>query len=254
MKNQINKTWLTMLLLLAGTYAVNAQQVTPPPAPSPIKPELLANGPQQPPRPPRDGQKPGDDEGPMEVEAVKLTTIKGTVVNPVANERFEYNGLLIKTNSGTMTVMFPPHLGEQILAKAKNGSVITITGFERTNPEGKKEFHLVSLDANGSIIADAPPVAPRAPAAQEQKNITATIKELNYSLRKDVNGFTLSSGESVNIPSHIARQLSSQLKAGEKVTVNGFLEPKRPGVVYSRNIAIIRPQTLTINGQAYLVR
>lgn len=253
MKNQMNKAWLT-ILLLAGTYAVNAQQVPPPPVPAISKPELLASGPQNPPRPPEPNQKPGDDQGPLAEEAVKLTKIKGTVVNYVTNERFEYNGLSVKTSSGTVTVMFPPHLGGQILAKAKSGSAVTITGFERTSPEGEKEFQLVSLDAGGSIIADAPPVAPREPAAQEQKSITATVKQLNYSPRKDINSFTLSSGEIVNIAPHIARQLSSQLKAGEKVTVNGFLEPKRQGVVYSQNITMIRAQTLTINGQAYLVR
>ncbi|MBB3967715.1 hypothetical protein E2R65_03440 [Mucilaginibacter phyllosphaerae] len=249
----MNKIWLTTLLL-TGAYAANAQEITPPPAPAPGKPELLASGQQKLPRPPKHGQRPGDDKGPQAEEALKLTTVKGIVAGSIANDRFEYNGLSVKTNSGTIAVMFPPHLGEQIFARAKNGTAVTITGFERTNPESKKEFRLVSLDANGSTIADAPPLSPHVPTAQQQKNITATVKELNYSPNKDVNGFTLSSGERIGIPPHIARQLNSQLKAGEKVTVNGFLEPKRPGVVYSQSITMIRAQTLTIKGQAYLVR
>ncbi|AMR31085.1 hypothetical protein A0256_06435 [Mucilaginibacter sp. PAMC 26640] len=254
----MNKVWLTSLLL-TGTYAVNAQQLPQPPAPAQGPPAMLAGGPPPPPRPPKTGKRPGDDSRPGEDrgpkdEAIKLTAIKGTVLNPVANDRFEYNSLLVKTNTGNVTVMFPPHLGEQILGKAKNGSAITVTGFDRTDPEGKKEFRLVRMDVNGSTITDTPPVAPPVPGTQEQKSITATVKELNYSPRKDVNGFTLSSGERIGIPPHIARQLSAQLKPGEKITVNGFAEPKREGVVYSQSVKMIRAQILTINGQAYLVR
>ncbi|WP_342644580.1 hypothetical protein [Mucilaginibacter sp. CSA2-8R] len=251
MKEQLNKVWMTAVLV-TGFFAAQAQQLPQPPKPQ-DGPDMLARGP-QPPRPPKRPMPVGPENGKMPQEALKLTTLKGTVVNPVANDRFEYNGLLVKTASGNTQVLFPPHLGEQILAKAKGGAAVTITGFERTNPEGKAEFRLVTLNVNGTMITDTPPVAPQLTVAREQKSITAKIKELNYTPQKEVNGFTLSSGEQVNIPPHIANQLSSQLKAGTEVIVNGFAEPKRPGVVYSQNVTMIAAQTISINGQAYLVR
>lgn len=251
MKEQLNKVWMTAVLV-TGFYVAEAQQLPQPPK-APDGPEMLARGP-QPPRPPKGPLEPGMDKDKAPKEAVKLTTLKGTVVNPIANDRFEYNGLLVKTGSGNTQVLFPPHLGEQILAKAKEGAAVTITGFERKNPEGKPEFRLVSLNVNGTTVTDTPPVAPQTTVAHEQKSITAKIKELNYSPKKEVNGFTLSSGERINIPPHVANQLSSQLKTGTEVIVNGFAEPKRPGVVYSQNVTMIAAQTISINGQAYLVR
>ena len=251
MKYQANKLLMTAALA-AGVFAAQAQQLPQPPKPQ-DGPDMLARGP-QPPRPPRGNAKPGPERGMVEDEPVKLTTLRGSVVNPIANDRFEYNGLLVKTASGNTQVLFPAHLGEQILAKAKGGAAVTVTGFERSNPEGKKEFRLVNIIVNGTTIADTPPVAPPVTVTRDQKSVTAKIKELNYSPQKEVNGFTLSSGERVNLPPHIAGQLSSQLKAGTEIIVNGFAEPKRPGVVYSQNVTMITPQTLTINGQAYLVR
>ncbi len=252
MKEQLNKVWMTAVLV-TGFFVAEAQQLPQPPK-APAGPEMLARGP-QPPRPPKEPKAPaGPEQGMRPEEPVKLTTLKGTVVNPVANDRFEYNGLLVKTANGNTQVLFPPHLGEQILAKAKSGSAVTITGFERSNPEGKPEFRLVTVNVNGTLISDTPPVAPQLSVAHEQKSITAKIKELNYSPQKEVNGFTLSSGERVNLPPHMASQLSNQLKAGTEVVVNGFAEPKRPGVVYSQNVTMIAAQTISINGQAYLVR
>jgi hypothetical protein len=251
MKDQLNKVWMTAILV-TGVFAAEAQQLSQPPKPQ-DGPEMLARGP-QPPRPPKQALNPGPEKDRMPEMPVKLTTLNGTVVNTIANDRFEYNGLLVKTSSGNTQVLFPPHLGEQILAKAKAGSAVTITGFERRNPEGKPEFRLVTLNVNGTLINDTPPVAPQLTVVHEQKSVTAKIKELNYSPKKEVNGFTLSSGERVNIPPHIASQLSSQLKTGSEITVNGFAELKRPGVVYSQNVTMIAAQTLSINGQAYLVR
>ena len=263
MKNSTNKIWLTALLL-TGTLSIQAQEL-PQPNPPAGGPGQAAKGPNPPARdgkptgkgpnlPARDG-KPGEKMGkPKEGKLIKLTTIKGSVVNPIANDRFEYNGLLIKTSSGNVNVMFPPHMGAQILDKAKNGASVTVIGDEHTDPQGKKLFRLNSIQVNGSLIADTPPVAPMVKDSQEQKTIASGIKELNYGLEKNVNGFTLSSGERVSIPAHIAKQLADQLKANEKIVVTGFAEPKRTGVRYSQETTFIRAQTLNIKGQTYLVR
>lgn len=249
MKKNNNRIWLTAVLL-AGTFALQAQELPKPPATAAGLPDPIAKGA---PRPPIG--TPGEPPRPLEdAQLIQLTTIKGTVVNPIANEEFEYNGLLVRTSKGDVSVMFPPHLGETIISSAKNGASVTITGDENTNPEGKKIFRLNSIEVNGKLISDTPPVAPLINESQEQKSFSANIKQLNYGLEKEVRGFTLSSGERVSIAPHIAQQLASQLKSGEKVVVTGFVEPKRPGVMYSQKATLIMARTLNINGQTYLVR
>jgi len=251
MKKNNNRIWLTAVLL-AGTFTLQAQELPQPnpPAPGPEGPVKGA------PRPPHEG-RPGigpDRRGPEGGQLIKLSTIKGTIIRAVANERFEYNSLLLKTASGETSVIFPPHLGEQILAKAKEGASVSVTGSENTDPQGKKVFRLNSIEVNGSLIADTPPVAPLLNENQVEKSFSSSISGLNYGVDKNVNGFTLSSGERVSIAPHIAQQLTGQLKTNEKIVVTGFLEPKRPGVVYSQKTSIIKARTININGQTYLVR
>ncbi len=248
MKIKTNSTVLAALFITAALAAQAQQQ---PDTMKNQQPPKLAGGPTPPPFG-RHDKKPGPPHAAQ--EAVKLTTLSGIFDAAVANDRFEYNAFSLKTGGSEVTVNFPPHLGEQILNKAKSGSAVKVTGFYRNNPEGKSEFHFVNMDLNGSVIADAPPALPTTAIAQQQKTVTSVIKTLRRGRNNDVNGFELNSGEVVNIPPHIANQLSTQLKTGANVLVNGFIEPKRPGVVYSKEITIIKAQTLTLNGQAYLVR
>ncbi len=259
MKVQFSKVFITALFITSA-FAVHAQQsssnnsnrqpqnlagapMMPPPPPN-------GNGPMPPPRP--HGGRPGAPD--LMQEAIKLTTLNGTVSRAIANDHFEYNGFVLKTAAGEVLINYPSHLGEQIFNKAKSGTNVKVSGFYRANREGTNEFHLVMIDINGDVITDGPPAPPAFPVAQQQKTLTSSIKELRYTTNKEVNGFVLNSGEVVGIPPHIAYQLGTQLKAGEKISVTGFLEPKRQGVVYSQNIVQVKAQTLTINGQAYLVR
>lgn len=237
-------------LLLTSTIALKAQEVAPQVALS-ADPVFLAH---RPPHPPHAGRHLGMPPIAPDQQLIQLTTIKGTVVNALANDKFEYNGLLVKTTNGNISVMFPSHMGEQILAKAKDGATVTVTGVDHYDPLGRKVFRLNSIEVNGTLITDTPPIAPSVESTQEVKTFSANVKELNYSLENNINGFTLSSGERVKVPPHIAQQLGSLLKLNEKIIVTGFVEPKRPGVVYSQKITMVRAQTLNINGQTYLVR
>ncbi|MFD2286926.1 hypothetical protein GJU39_09260 [Pedobacter petrophilus] len=250
MKKRNKKAWLTAILL-TGAIVIQAQELP--------KPEPAIGGPEkqlkEEPRPPR-GEAPGPDIGrPEEQQLIKLADINGTVIRPVANDRFEYNGLLIKTATGEVTVMFPPHSGEQILSIAKNGKMVSIRGEAFTDPKGMKAFRMASLSTSGkTTISDRPPLAPPLAENPLEKSFSAGIKALNYGPENNVIGFTLTSGERVSIAPHIAQQLSSQLKANEKVTVTGIEEPKRAGVVYSQNTTFIKARTLRLNGQTYLIR
>lgn len=250
MKTKLNSALFTALFLTVA-FAVQAQQKQD--SLNGPRPERLAGGPMMPPPPNGpDGRKPGPHQ-PVQ-EAIKLTTLSGTVIKAIANDHFEYNGFLLKTGGTEVPVNYPAHLGGQIFSKAKAGTPVKVTGFYRINPEGKNGFQLVNVDVNGSIITDAPPALPTVAVNQQQKTISSAIKTLRNGRNQEINGFELNSGEVIGIPPHIATQLGTQLKAGENVTVTGFIEPKRAGVVYSQNVVQIKAQTLTINGQAYLIR
>ena len=248
-KNLWSKVWVAAVLM-AAPGVLHAQQlavVNGPDVKAKPMPELPG-----PPKPPHAG--PAREMPNPQTELQKLTMIEGTIVKPVANDRSEYNSVVLGTAKGEVLVKFPPHLGEQLLGKNQSGERLKVNGFYRDTPEGKKEFQFVSAEVNGKTLNDTPPSPPKEMAQPDQKVVSASIQALTYTPKKDINGFVLSSGEQVMLPPHIGQQLAGQLRAGEKITVSGFTEPKRSGVVYSRDVKLFKAQTLTINGQAYLIK
>jgi hypothetical protein len=251
-----NYSWFQMWVaasMIAAPSMLHAQQpVAEPAGQANRKPAPELPSPPGPPKPPprfgkADGPKPGK-------ELQKLSVLSGTLVKPIANDRAEYDAFLLKTSAGEVLVKFPPHMGEQLIGKRQEGEDLKVTGFYRNNPDGAKEFQLVSAEINGRTVIDAPPPPPREMVPPQQRVLNATIQSLRYTPKKDINGFVLSSGENVTIPPHIGQQLAMELKVGEKVTVSGFAEPKSSGVVYSKTMNFFKAQTITVGGQAYLIR
>ncbi|QXV63758.1 hypothetical protein INP83_11630 [Mucilaginibacter sp. 21P] len=252
MKNcPLFKMWVAAALA-AAPGVLHAQTAALPDGPSTGKAAAELKDRPKPPRPPR---RPGKEDVPTPaMELQKLSALSGSFVKPVANDRAEYSAFFLKTSNGEVLVKFPPHLGEQLIKGKQTGEPLKVTGFYRTTPENKQEFQLVNAEVNGRLITDNPPQAPRELSTPQQRVLNATIQSLRYNPNKDINGFVLSSGEVINFPPHVGQQLAAQLKTGEKVTVSGFAEPKRPGVVYSENLNFFKAQTIALGGQAYLVR
>ena len=142
-----------------------AQAATAQPA-APLAP--LPAPPADGPRPPRDGAGPGrdgdgpglrggrgpeDPGGPRAGRVQVLTDFSGTLTAFTAdNDDQLYDGFGLKTSAGTEAVRFPRHLAQALMAAAKAGSAVTVTGFRATGPEGRTAVQLVSLAAGGQTV------------------------------------------------------------------------------------------------------
>ncbi|GAB4014296.1 hypothetical protein GCM10028808_36360 [Spirosoma migulaei] len=184
-----------------------------------------------------------------------LTTVSGTVGQWVGNDDAILDGFLLTGNTGTTTVKFPAHLGQQVQKAIKSGSSVSVTGYSETTPTGETRFRMNSLTAGKTTVLDAPPAQPTTPP-ETPALATATGKIADYRLDKGgrVNGLVLDDKTIVSIPPHVAYQLTDLAKKGSTITVQGYPKSLRDGQVQLEKINILRASVLTINGQQYLVR
>ncbi|MBO0358439.1 OB-fold nucleic acid binding domain-containing protein [Hymenobacter sp. BT186] len=231
----------------ATTPPTAGTQLAPPPPPAggpqPGRGLSMGPGPGQP-------GKPGPKGG---VQA--LTTLTGTLTDySAANDDQVYDAFTLKTSTGTETVRFPRHLGQPLMAAAKAGSAVSISGFRDTNPEGQMAFHLVNLTAGGQTISNQRPTPPTTPPTEQ----SATVKGTVSSLRQDPKGRTqaliLNDGTVLRLPPPAAEQLSEKLKVGTTVAATGTLHTLRPGEVTARPVRVVRAETLTLDGVQFLVQ
>ena len=238
------KTVLKAGLLLASMLWIGVQsfaQVSPPPPPG---------GPQGMTPPPPGGPGRRGPGRPLQ----QLTTVSGTLAGYLNNDRYEYDGFMLQNSGQTVTVRFPAHLGEQVMRVAKKGAAVTVQGFYETSPEGANEFHLVSLQSGGATMTDIPPIPPATPPVEQPENFAGTISDLRKNREGMMDGIILGSNKVVDLPPATAEQLTALLRPGESVSGSGVRVVRPVGVVTVRATETIRPQTLTVNGQTYLVR
>ncbi|MBO2012254.1 hypothetical protein [Hymenobacter negativus] len=272
----MNKPFYSLALLaatlLAGTLEAEAQTVTkvktksakrtatdatpslpPPPGERPEGPEG--------PRPPHGPQGPegrgprGEKGGRVQV----LTDLRGTLATYVANNDEQvYDAFVLRPESGAAdTLRFPRHLGQQLLAAAKAGSTVTVTGFRETGPEGRGHFRFVSLTSGSQTVNDAPPARPATPPTEEAATAKGTIKELRRDPRGNVRGLVLSDQTVVQLPPTAVEQLGSKLAVGATLEAAGNLRISHPGEARATTAAptrVVRAETLTLAGVKYLVR
>lgn len=210
-------------------------------------------------RPGRPGPgHPGDGPGPKgpHVGRVQtLTDFSGTLTDyTAANDDQVYDGFDLKTSAGAEPVRFPRHLAQSLMATAKAGSAVTVTGFRDTDPEGRTVLHLVSLTAGGQIVRATPPARPATPPTEEAATARGTITTLNKDPRGRTNGLTLSDGTILRLPPAATEQLAEKLKTGASVEATGFLRAAHPGEVAARPVRVVRAQTLTLAGVKFLVQ
>lgn len=225
-----------------ATPAATGTQLAPPPPPAGS---------------PRLGQGPGAGpaQPPKAGRAQILTDLSGTLTAYTAtNDDQVYDAFTLKTSAGTETVRFPRHLGQRLMAAAKAGSAVTVTGFRDTNPEGQTVFHLVSIKAGSQTITDQRPTPPATPPTEEATTVRGTVS----SLRQDPTGRThaliLSDGTVLRLPPPAAEQLSEKLKVGATIAATGTLHSLRPGEVAARPVRVVRAETLTLDGVQFLVQ
>ena len=254
----------SMLAALATPLAY-AQNQTNPGEPAPQAIPLAgskgapAPGPnEQPGRPgPRPG-RPGDNQEPGRNQPrglTSLTTVSGTVDSWTRNDDALLDGFTLNMSSGPMTVKFPPHLGQQMQKTLKPGSTVSITGFTEKTPQGESRFRMNSLTSGKATLSDAPPV-PKTDTPETPVLTTVTGKITDYRRNQDgrVTGLVLENKTRVNIPPHVAYQLTDLAKIGSTITVQGYPKLVHEGEVQLEKVTILRASVLTIGGQQYLVR
>ena len=225
--NQGKDVILATLLLVTATSA-NAQ---------------LADKPIEPPRPGMERPRP---------EAIKeITTISGTVSKLATNDDFVYDGFYVSTSNGDILVKFPPHLGSQITALAKDGNQVTVKGVADVTPTGEKNFRLNSITVGGKTIEDVPPVAPTTPPQEVAVSESGTISELQKNKEGDAVVGLFVNNTIVKMPPHIYQQLGQSLVKGAKISYSGFKKPENNGEVAAKNYKIVHARTISVNGKEY---
>lgn len=203
----------------------------------------------QAPVPPKDPRPGMEKPGPKELK--EITTISGTVSKLKTNDDFVYDGFYLNNNGGSVLVKFPPHLGSQITAIAKQGSQISIKGFEDVAPNGEKSFHMNSITANGKIVEDTPPAAPQAPPQEVSVSESGTITDLQKNKEGDAVVGIFVDDTLLKMPPHIYQQLGQSLVKGTKISFTGFKKPDNSGEVAERKFNIVRAKTISVNGKEY---
>ena len=215
--------------------------------------------------PRRAGDGPGPGEGPSrpgpggpgrhQARVQALSEFSGTITDYLAlNDDQVYDGFGFKTSTGTETVRFPRHLAQALLAVAKAGSSVTLTGFRNTDPQGRAALHLVSLVAGGQTVRDTPPVRPTRPPAEESATVRGTVQRLAQGPRGETNAVVLNDGTVLRLPPPAAEQLAEKLKVGAAVAATGTLRVPGTGEVAARSVRVVRAQTITLEGVQFLVR
>lgn len=183
-----------------------------------------------------------------------LSEFSGTLTGyQAAADDQVYDSFGFKTSAGTDTVRFPRHLGQALMAAAKPGSTVTITGFRDTDPRGRASLHLVSLAANGQTLRDTPPTPPATPPTEETVTVRSSVQRLAQDPAGHPTAAILADGTVLRLPP-AAEQLTQKLKVGASVAATGTLRAAHPGEVAAKPVRVVHAQTLTLDGAQYLVR
>lgn len=211
------------------------------------------------PKPPRPGEgpsgRPGEGPGPHKGGAQALSDFSGTLTEyTAANDDQVYDAFTLKTSTGTETVRFPRHLAQALMATAKAGNQVTVTGFRDTNPEGRTALHLVSLTAGSQTVRDTPPARPTTPPTEKTATVSGTVQRLAQDPKGRTNALVLSDGTVLRLPPAATEQLAEKLKVGATVAATGALRAPVAGEVAAKPVRVVRAQTITLNGVQFLVR
>lgn len=278
----MNKPFYSVALLaaalLAGTIQADAQTVTKVKTKTSKSAKATAGNLATPPPPPAEGEGPDGPDGPRPPHGPKgghgpgkggprgergglqtVTEVRGTLSGYLANNDDQvYDAFILRPATGAIdTVRFPRHLGQQLLAAAKAGSAVTVSGVRHAGPDGRSHFRFVSLTSGSQTVNDAPPVRPGTPPTPESATAKGSIKELRRDPKGRVRGVVLSDQTVVQLPPHALEQLSDKLTVGTTLEATGNLRTARPGearVAGTTAPRVVHAQTLALGGVKYLVR
>ena len=187
-------------------------------------------------------------------ELVALTIVSGTVQQLLANDDDILDGFILKTDSATIAIHFPPHLGQSIQPVAKPGTSVNVTGFTETGPDGQPHFQLAQLTTEKSVISDTPPAQSITQAAPMQTTLKGKVVDYRSDNEGRTNGLILTDQTLVRIPLLLAGQLTQMMPKGSTIAVTGYVQQPAQGHIRIHTHTIMQASVLTINGQSYLIR
>ncbi|MBS1662077.1 MAG: hypothetical protein JST68_13620 [Bacteroidetes bacterium] len=246
MKHIIKTTLVLLCIALPTLYACSQPPAGPVPGPGSIPPPPPGRT-DAPPPPAAPAPSPGH---PIQ----QLVTIRGTIDTYTSSDSNHYDGLTLHYNGQPSYVRFAPHMAAQLMAAAKPGASISIQGFYETTPEGLNAIHLVNATAGASNIFDNPPAPPATPAVENIEPFNGAITGLRRDREGTPTGVVLSGNRILELAPGVYDQLQAYLKPGASITGSASRRLPPPGVVPVQNTQTIHPQTLTIDGQTYMVR
>jgi len=142
--------------------------------------------------------------------AVDLTgTIEGFNYSP----RGDIDGVMLKTSDKSIQINLPPGLGIA-LSQVSPGGTLKVTASPEPSETDHPIYEMQSLTTEQGKKISAPGMGDDKFVHEE-----ATIKQLNYARRGEVDGALLDSGDFVHV-GPAARDL--KLSVGQKITVDGF--------------------------------
>jgi len=183
-----------------------------------------------------------------------VTTVQGKVVKLIANDDFTFNGFYLLNGSDSLLVKFPAHMGSQVMPLAKTGSNISVAGVVENPPFGSNELKMVTLTSGGKTLTESSPNVPTAPAQETTLTGSGKISALQTNREGIVTGIFTDDKTLLRFPPHIGSQLGNMVAKGNTISFSGSQKNKAEGEVQLENYKIIHCNTLTVNGQQYLVK
>jgi hypothetical protein len=227
---------LVMAVLITATTIATTVNAQPPVPGAPPPPDGRGM------RRPRDGQ------------LQQATQFQGSVLRMGINDDYVYDGFYILSGSDSLRVNFPPHLGTQIVPLVKNGANVTVSGVLDYPPYGGRVVRMISVTAGGKTVYDAPPATPPVPPVETFVSASGKIVSAQTGRRDgQLNGFMLDNNTILRVPPPSAYQLSSVAQNGATVSYTGMQKSAKQGEAASANYTIVRCNTITVNGQQYIV-
>jgi len=227
---------------LAYSANVFAQIAGPPAGP------VLAGPPAPGPRPPLGASSPSSHG------LAAITTVEGKIVKLQGNDDFVFDGFYMLSNSDTVLVKFPAHIGAQLFPIAKQNAQINVSGVFENAGFGPKQMRMISVTSAGKTLTDTPPAASTSPVQQTQTTGSGKITSLQTDREGRVNGVFIDSKTLLKLPPHVALQLGTSLGKGESIAYTGNLKSKEQGEVVLQDFKVVHGSTITVKGQQYLVR
>ena len=186
----------------------------------------------------------------------QLETIQGNITDWEANNDWIYHAFILKSNQReNILVKFPPHLGSDIQALGEHD--LKVSGYLRTDKEGKRFLHLLSISNGDSEvnrnIGDRKKGRPHKKEPISVKS-SGKIEKILYNDNRIPTAYLLNNGTILKMPPHIFNQLNNIVKIGTDIEYEGLERRINRGELQSDKKIVVHARAIEINGTRYFIK